>query len=173
MNLHVFLYVLSVQEVFQFQLSSVYPTIRRTMVEIDLRLCGRQESASDGNCLGCGQVVSQVVLPGFRHLAGDNEVCLLKILEVDVDDRIVQDFRVGSFDRVAGLRHSHPQDADASGALEGDIAVRLHRNRLVELRRQGKVKIQNVAAIYSIARIPLRKLRAVIVRSKRGCWDAG
>ena len=96
-------------------------------------LCLVVEASGDRYRLCDREVTAEFVLARLGDLPGCNEVGLLKILEGDCDDWVMQYLRVGRLHGLGQLRHRLSLNKDRSYSFQCDITVRLQCHSLVEL----------------------------------------
>src|SRR5260370_42546724 len=85
------------------------------------------------------------------YLAADNKVRSLKVLELNRNHWIVQNFAVGGahcFDNFRRCLVLHPDIADLS---QRNVAVRLNRDGLIKFGREGEIKGDHIACMNAIA----------------------
>src|SRR6267143_2933375 len=107
----------------------------------------------DGNCLRRRGLSPQVEFSGMTHFTAHNVVGLLKVLQLNVNDRVVKNLRVYSSQGISHLRQRLPLDPYAIQTSQADVPIGLHSYRLIEFRREWKIEFQYIGGMQLIAPI--------------------
>src|SRR2546423_3708368 len=123
--------VLPQRSVFQHLLHIQYPgldgVIGSTPKQHHLRVFGLSvKTSGHRERLGHGSVTPQFVLTWSRHLAADDEVWLIKVLEDYRELRIVKHAAVKPSNSLPKLRKSHSLGVQLFDSLQRNEAIRLH-----------------------------------------------
>src|SRR5438445_4816215 len=117
-------------------------------------LRGFCETARDGHCLCQRRVPTQVKLAGMPDFSARDEVRFLKVCETDSEDGVVHRFRVRCPNRLGHVRNCLSFHVKIAGAEQSDVTIWLDSDRLIELRRQSEVQLEDVVSAQHVSRIP-------------------
>ena len=107
-------------------------------------LAASGQSACRGQCLHDGFVAADFVPPWVRDLTTSDEIRSVKLAKKDGDLRIVQStYVLLGYERLQ-LRQGQVLNIDLSCSFQGNEAIRLNGDRLVELRSKGKADFEHV-----------------------------
>ena len=119
-----------------------------------------RKPSGNRNGLRQGDVAVPVKFSGFSNLPPDGEERFLELLGIDGDFRVLQDFGVGRFQRLGEFRKGLSRGRKVAHPTQGNVAVGLDGDGLIEFRRQREGQLQGVARIYPVTPVSFVKAGA-------------
>src|SRR5438132_6552620 len=103
-----------------------------------------RETTRNGHCFIYCQVTPQLVFTGARNFPRGQEVRFFKIFQVDGDFGIVEERAVSPGDCLLQLRDGQTVCLKCASPFEGDEAIRLYGQALVEFGSKREVDFKSV-----------------------------